>query len=604
MGMVGVAAAMVALALFAPGCGGGGGGGGSVAGGSTVAVHGVANLGVVQGGVVRAYRLDGGGKGALLDRYSGTGPGGGFTLRISNYQGPMLLELTPGGQGATFLDEYTGTTAALSGTIRAVVPAVVADQYANITPLTEMAAAGALQKIAAGGDPAAGVMEALAQVGSAFLGGGDPLTLIPDDVTLPASGDADRAHYAAVLAGIAGLAHTRGKSIPALAADLYGQLFPVGGSGALSTTDLNDLYTHMIQAPVTGRVDHRPAVAGRPLGSANIAQAHQGRFEYVTLTLAVGGRRLERGVVDLYTTSAAMFPRDLYVDGTAQAPASGRVGFDTYSLSADGRWSLDRVTSAVAEPQYQGAFSADGQMVAGVLTDNYSLTEHRLLLGVRHTDAPVVTSAVWQWVGLEYGAAGALTTFSGNLDVTASSAAAGAFSGGITASDGSRPTFNGNVVRDSYGFVFTLAKGSAPVPVRFRFVPSEDGRKALIWFADGTVWGVGVALRRNSVAQPLVGRRYHYVGLAASTSVRSTAGFVHLLPGGGLFSGRDFTTAPQPQRSGVSFTLSMQAADRVGLRAVSLSKGGEAALSGFIAPDGTVVVAEDPGRGIRLLLRQ
>jgi len=176
-------AAVWTVALFAPGCGGSSGGS-AVTSSSTITVQGVANLGVVSGGVIKAYRLDGGSKGALLDSYSGTGTDGAFSLHITNYQGPMLLELTPDvGNTATFLDEYSGKSSTLVDTIRSVVPAILSDQYANITPLTEIATAGALQKMASGADPAQQVIEALAQVGTAFLGGGDPLTLTPDDLS-------------------------------------------------------------------------------------------------------------------------------------------------------------------------------------------------------------------------------------------------------------------------------------------------------------------------------------------------------------------------------------------------------------------------------------
>ncbi len=596
--------AVVMEAFFLPGCGGSSSsGGGGTTSSSTVTVNGVANLGVVKGGVVSAYRLDGGSKGTLLDRYSGTGPDGTFRLRITNYQGPMLLELAPdANNSATFLDEYSGTMKTLADRVRSVAPAVTADQYANITPLTEMAAAGALQKLAAGTDPVQGVAESLAQVGTAFLGGGDPLTLVPDDLSQVSSkGSAD---YAGVLAGIAGLAATRGKSIAALSSDFYGQLFPSSGkAGALRTRDVQDLYTHMTGAPVKGAIRRR-ASAAKPLGSANIAEAHQGRFDYVSLALTAGGKQLEDGTVDLYTTNAGFSPRDLYTDGTWSAPAKSRVTFDTYTFSADGRWSLNRVASAVATPEHQGVFSADGQMVAGVLTDNYSVRDQRFLVGVRHATSPALRSGEWQWVVLEYQTGGSLVTFSGNLSLTAATVGSGSFSGILRSSNSAAATtFNGSIGRDSYGFVFRPSTAGGVVPSSFAFVPSEDGDKAIVWFADGTVWGLGVALRRNTTRHQFVGRSFHYAELAASVP-RSTSGMVRILAGKGLFSGRDFTTAPQPKKRNIAFSLMMKAADKQGMRAVSLSRAGEAARTGYIAPDGMAIVAEDPGKGIRLLLRQ
>ncbi|MDX8408997.1 MAG: hypothetical protein R8J84_02970 [Mariprofundales bacterium] len=595
--------ALLLLALFAPGCGGASGGGSAPAAVSVTTVNGVANLGVVTGGVVKAYRLDGGSKGALLDRYSGTGPAGQFALHITNYSGPMLLELTPDTY-ATFVDEYTGTKPSLTATVRSVAPAVLADQYANITPLTEIAAAGALQKLATGTDPAQGVMESLAQVGTAFLGGDNPLTRRPDDVSQMASLGTESAHYASVLAGIAGVASHRGKSIATITADFYGQLFPLaGGTGALATTDTDDLYTAMRTAPVVGVVKKQAAWRSQPLASANIAAAHGGRFQYQSLTLAASGNGLEAGSLDLYAAGpVAFYPRDLYSNGAVQTLSASTVVAASYSFASDGSWQWNQVTSAQTVPVHQGGFSSGGQVVAGVLTDNYSSTSHEWIVGVRSGLAPPsLANSDWQWVGIA-SSGGAWFTLSGNIGLTTSTANTGSFSGGLTPSNTKvKSTFSGRYLVDNYSYIFNIPSGSGgAVPAQFRFYPSEDGTKAVIYFADGNVWGMGVALLASTNAIKLDGAAYHYMAISVLPSSLSTAGKVALLPSGGLFQGRDFTTSPQQIVSKVPFTLRSGAS--AGL--VSVAKGSEAVLSGYISPDGAVMVAEDPGKGIRLLLRQ
>ncbi|MDX8413532.1 MAG: hypothetical protein R8J85_05535 [Mariprofundales bacterium] len=604
-------AVVIGLGLLAPGCGGSGSSSSGPTVSSTVTVNGVANLGVVRGGVVKAYRLDGGSKGALLDSYAATDIYGQYQLRISNYQGPMLLELTPDANNAAqFLDEYTGTMKVLTSTVRAVVPAPAADQYANITALTEVATLAALQKLAvAGTDPAQGVMEALAQVGTAFLGGDDPLTLRPDDVSQSSSIDAYSSHYASVLAGFSGLAAQNGVSIAQLAADFYGQMFPQVGTPYGQASPYTDaLYTTM-QAVVTNTgIKLAPVARAKPLGTADIVAAHQGVFDFVRLTLSStnGSDDLSVGSMDFYASVASPLATSIteqtaYRNGATTAVA----GVVNYYGSAqqDGSWQL-RTAVTAGNLYQQGVVSGNGQWISGVTTDIYNVSSHNLLLAVAHPATAVAASAMvgnWQWMAVEKNGT-ATVTWNGELSLTSSSGFIGAVTYSNQISSGGQ-NIGGTVAVDSYsGLLLTNTVAvNAFMPQSFHLLPTADANKALVYFSDGTNWGVGVALRRNTAVQPLSGHLYHFTALDM-VGKQSTAGSANFLKKS--LSGKLFTSAAtKPVTLSQSISTTWPTANSNGSQPVTVVQAGTNLL-GYIATDGSVIVAEDPGKGIRLLLRQ
>jgi len=602
---------LLVIVWFAPGCGGSGSSSSGPISSSTVTVNGVANLGVVRGGVVKAYRLDGGSKGALLDSYAATDIYGQYQLNITNYQGPMLLELTPDANNAAqFLDEYTGTMQVLTSTVRAVVPAPSADQYANITALTEVATLAALQKLAVTGtDPAQGVMEALAQVGTAFLGGNDPLTLRPDDVSQNSSIDAYSSHYASVLAGFSGLAANNKVTIAQLAADFYGQMFPQVGTPYGQASPYTDaLYAQMQAVTTNAGVVLIPVATAKPLGTADIVAAHQGVFDFVRLTLSSvnGSDDLSVGSMDFYASVASALATTITEQATYRKGVATTVAgvVNNYgSAQQDGTWQLRATTSTTSNLFQQGTISGDGQWMAGVTTDIQNVLSHNLLLAVAHPAATVAASAMvgsWQWIAVEKNGT-ATVTWSGELTIVSAG-----FTGGVTFSNqlsAGRSSISGKIAVDSYsGFVLTNdSVFNAYMPHSFHLLPTADANKALVYFSDGSNWGVGVALRRNTAVQPLSGHLYHFTALdmKGKQSIAATANLLK-----GTLSGKSFTSAAaKPVTLNSSFGITWPTANSNGAQPVTVVQAG-LSLLGYIATDGTVIVVEDPGKGIRLLLRQ
>ncbi|MDQ6963862.1 MAG: hypothetical protein Q9M13_02955 [Mariprofundales bacterium] len=604
---------VVVISLLAPGCGGSSSSSVTPVSSTTAVVTGVANLGVVRDGVVNAYRLDGGSRGVLLDSYAATDIYGQYQLRITNYQGPMLLELTQNGNGSTqFLDEYSGTMKVLGTTMRSVVPTVTADKYANITALTEIASLAALQKMSrAGSDPAQSVMEALAQVGVAFLAGDDPLTLRPDDVSQDSYTDSNSSHYASVLAGFSGLAAQNGTTIAQLAADFYGQMFLQVGSPYGQASPYTDaLYTKMQAVTTNAVVKRLPVAKAKPLGIADIVAAHQGQFDFMRLTLSSvnGSDDLSVGVVDFYASVASSLLSTVtenmaYRNGVATTVA-GVVNYYGRAQEA-GSWELR--SSAVAQSgtlYQQGVMAGGGELIAGVTTDIYNVASHNLLLAVKRPATAVAASSMvgdWQWVAVEQ-SGGQSVTWSGELTITSSTG----YVGGVTLSNqtaAGRQSISGTVGVDSYtGFLLTnTGLANAFMPTTIHLTPTADANKAVLYFADGTNWGVGVALRRNQVVQSLAGRLYHYVALNMVDKI-STTGMVDLVKKS--LVGREFTSATQrPVTTTQSFTLTWPTASSNGAQPITVVQAGQS-LSGYVASDGSVMVLEDPGKGLRLLLRQ
>lgn len=152
-------------------CGGGGGGGGGAA--TQGSVSGTATKGPMSNATVKAFAISlTNGQmvmGSLLGTSQSTDSNGGFTVRIGNYAGPMMLQLS--GTAASWADEAgRGTMNMPSGVfMTAVIPAVTAGATMSgiqVTPLTAMAQAMA-QHIS-GGMTAANITAANTAIGGYF----------------------------------------------------------------------------------------------------------------------------------------------------------------------------------------------------------------------------------------------------------------------------------------------------------------------------------------------------------------------------------------------------------------------------------------------------
>ena len=166
-------AGAVALAMLT-GCGGGGGGGskggGTSTGSTPVTVSGAAVKGAILNGVVKIYGVDGSGaRGAVLAQGLTSATDGTYSLQVSGYSGPVVVEITAldasaDGYPSLMVCDLPGTNSCYDDAddsldigfgesyplgngfaLKAVVPNVAsgANVNANVTALTDLAAAQA-----------------------------------------------------------------------------------------------------------------------------------------------------------------------------------------------------------------------------------------------------------------------------------------------------------------------------------------------------------------------------------------------------------------------------------------------------------------------------
>jgi|GEM_PF-6929570 len=185
--------------LFLSACGGGGGGGPKTPAPAVNTVSGSATKGVIANGKVDAYAI----RNNTVERSqaiasTSTDAAGKYSLNISNYNGPVSVEITPQAGTTMLCDVPTGCQTTQGGTIiafgqpvpltdsnfklRAFVPRVDKTISASITPLTHMAAQYAESQLASG-DAATAIDKANSRVANLFKLDGDLLALTPPDIT-------------------------------------------------------------------------------------------------------------------------------------------------------------------------------------------------------------------------------------------------------------------------------------------------------------------------------------------------------------------------------------------------------------------------------------
>ena len=132
---IGLSALALATTFLLASCGGGGGdvsGSGGIIGGTGL-------KGPVAGATVTAYAIVGGAAGTAIATAT-TDAGGGFSMPVGNYAGPVMLQLA----GGTYVDEASGATMAMAAgdVMTAMLLSIKAGAVVSnvhITPLTSMA---------------------------------------------------------------------------------------------------------------------------------------------------------------------------------------------------------------------------------------------------------------------------------------------------------------------------------------------------------------------------------------------------------------------------------------------------------------------------------
>ena len=216
------------LLVLIAACGGNGG-----SSGGPLSLGGKAVLGPISGATVTVYSVAGSSEGIALG--SGvTGSDGSYSVEIESYSGPVIVKVV----GGSYTEESSGTTVVLASNdvLRCLVPNASGSVTANVTPLTEIAAALAQ---ASGGFDRTNVAQANNQVG-AFFGGIDIVGETPLDPTTASTGSPTQPQidYGLILAGISemaeGLSVTSKRLTDALARDLSDGIFDgVDGGGAV-----------------------------------------------------------------------------------------------------------------------------------------------------------------------------------------------------------------------------------------------------------------------------------------------------------------------------------------------------------------------------------
>lgn len=157
----------------------------ATSGGENVTISGTAVKGPVGGGMLTAYAMSNGTRGAQLGSAS-TDPQGNFSMMIGAYSGPVMLSMS----GGTYSDEATGSlmTMAPNDVITAVIPSISSGATVTgiqMTPLTSMAQAMAGNM--PGGMTAANISAANTAMGNYFMVN-DILHTPPMNPNVPGSG--------------------------------------------------------------------------------------------------------------------------------------------------------------------------------------------------------------------------------------------------------------------------------------------------------------------------------------------------------------------------------------------------------------------------------
>jgi len=210
-----------ALLLSLTACGGGGSAT-TPATAATTITSGVAHLGLVSGGIVRAYKVTNGVKGTQLGTVSTTNAQGGFQIDVGSYVGPILFELTGNGAATKYLDEATGTRITMPNktVYRTILPSVPTKPVA-ITPLTEIATYGALLN----GGTTQAINDAFTAVKESYAAATTDIAFtIPSDL-VGVAGSAAQENYASILAMLAVL-----PSVDPATVDLFSEVQELSSS--------------------------------------------------------------------------------------------------------------------------------------------------------------------------------------------------------------------------------------------------------------------------------------------------------------------------------------------------------------------------------------
>lgn len=389
--------AVLLLALSA--CGGGGSTSAPAAATGNI-INGTANLGVVANGVITAFKLTNGVKGASLGTAT-TNPDGTFTINVGTYTGPVLLVLSNPNSNATFINEATGTatalpTAAANSTVSSILPSVAANQPAAITPLTDIIATAAVNSAKTGTPTATAVTQASTLVAKAFgLNGIDPLTTIPANLKASA-GTGNAAKYASVLAGIAKVAAANtstttvnnatggGKLIAQTKAYAKAMFNAQGQSQAPTKLTAGDSFATLQNAVTTFKNKPpasltAPAVTATPTGATYAGNSYYYVFqEYRNADANID--YMERGTVTL-DAKASVTPLEAWDYTLASkanngtVPAANLHAFTSpLTVNKNGSW---QIAAGLG-----GNISADGLIFAGVGIKNGS-TSNAIIYGVK-----------------------------------------------------------------------------------------------------------------------------------------------------------------------------------------------------------------------------
>jgi len=281
------------LSFILVSCGGGGDAGNTSSTPSTnpsnnadqVSISGVVvvpNLGPVTAVTVTATDLT---TNKVLGSINTANADGSYTIPNAKVKNPIIIKVT----GGTYLDEATGAQKSLpTAGISACLPDPSAVGTVAVTTVTEIATQAALKS---GSVTAASIDAANRNVGSALLGGADPTTTIPVDISkaIPAGATVAEKNYARLLAGIAVDASANsGGDLYSAAQRFANALFDAAGAPKLSNggalpADITNLQTAVQNYVPSGTISAAnvpPVDAYATVGLVNPAAANGSVLDY------------------------------------------------------------------------------------------------------------------------------------------------------------------------------------------------------------------------------------------------------------------------------------------------------------------------------------
>jgi len=531
--------AVLLLALSA--CGGGGSTSAPAAATGNI-INGTANLGVVANGVITAFKLTNGVKGASLGTAT-TNPDGTFTINVGTYTGPVLLVLSNPNSNATFINEATGTatalpTAAANSTVSSILPSVAANQPAAITPLTDIIATAAVNSAKTGTPTATAVTQASTLVAKAFgLNGIDPLTTIPANLKASA-GTGNAAKYASVLAGIAKVAAantstttvnnaTGGGKLIAQTKAYANAMFNAQGQPqaptALTAGDsfatLQNAVTTFKNTPPAGLT--APAVTATPTGATYAGNSYYYVFqEYRDADANID--YMERGTLTLDAT-AVVTPLEAWDRSAAALANNGTVPTvnlaapftEALTVNPNGSWLMPNAG-------IDGNISADGLIFAGVGIKS-GATSNAIIFGVKK---PAVNPTKADFAGKVYDftSQGSTLNTAGAVEFLQATGLVWFSADGSTLTYTMTETINGITGPQSVfsGVSYTITADGllkivdAAINMTIYIAPSE-GLKYAVWSEANYTPGngrqlkiVGFAIERSNTVPSVANTAYNY----------------------------------------------------------------------------------------------